>query len=83
MKACKFKWYQISNRYSKKVYGLHKVSLNIGPGLCGLIGWNGAGKTTLMSIIAGIREATVGTVYFDGQTMKSAAMQRHLQKRIG
>ncbi|AZK46661.1 ABC transporter ATP-binding protein [Paenibacillus lentus] len=74
---------QVSKRYSKKSYGLHKVSFNIGPGLCGLIGRNGAGKTTLMRIIAGIMEATAGTVYFDGQTMKSAAMQRHLQKRIG
>lgn len=74
---------QISKRYSKKACALHEVSLNIGPGLCGLIGRNGAGKTTLMRIIAGIMEATAGTVYFDGQTMKSSAMRKHLQEKIG
>ena len=74
---------QISKRYSKKSSVLQNVSLNIGQGVCGLIGRNGAGKSTLMRIIAGILDATSGTVYYDGQAMKSEAMRRQMQNNIG
>ncbi|PZD93993.1 ABC transporter ATP-binding protein [Paenibacillus sambharensis] len=73
---------QISKQYSKKSYGLKEVSLEIQPGVCGLIGRNGAGKTTLMRIISGILEASSGKVYMDGRLMDSKT-RKQLQQSIG
>ncbi|MFO0827356.1 MAG: ATP-binding cassette domain-containing protein [Phycisphaerales bacterium] len=48
------------------VAALRGVSLEIPNGLFGLLGPNGAGKSTLMNIIAGLLEATGGSVTLDG-----------------
>lgn len=42
------------------------VSLQITPGVWGLLGANGAGKTTLMRMIAGIMKPTSGKIQYDG-----------------
>lgn len=42
------------------------VSLQITPGVWGLLGANGAGKTTLMRMIAGIMKPTAGEIRYDG-----------------
>lgn len=42
------------------------VSLQLTPGVWGLLGANGAGKTTLMRIIAGNMEPSSGVVRYDG-----------------
>ncbi|MBU3877203.1 ABC transporter ATP-binding protein [Faecalicatena sp. AGMB00832] len=42
------------------------VTLNITPGVWGLLGANGAGKTTLMRMIAGIMKPTSGRIEYDG-----------------
>ena len=51
------------------------VSLNLTPGVWGLLGANGAGKTTLMRMIADILNPTGGKILYDGKdihTMKAA-----------
>ncbi|MDZ4828875.1 MAG: ATP-binding cassette domain-containing protein [Phycisphaerae bacterium] len=47
------------------VAALRGVSLEIPNGLFGLLGPNGAGKSTLMNIVAGLLEATGGSVTLD------------------
>lgn len=42
------------------------VSLQLTPGVWGLLGANGAGKTTLMRMIAGILQPTAGEIRYDG-----------------
>lgn len=70
----------------RKQYGrapaLNGVSLDVQEGeLFGLLGPNGAGKTTLMSILAGLHDATSGTVTLFGERLSSSA--RSLRHGIG
>ncbi|MCZ2344081.1 MAG: ABC transporter ATP-binding protein [Bacteroidales bacterium] len=70
----------------RKQYGrapaLNGVSLDVQAGeLFGLLGPNGAGKTTLMSILAGLLDATSGTVTLFGQPLSQQA--RSLRQSIG
>jgi ABC-2 type transport system ATP-binding protein len=51
---------------SGPVAALRGVTLEIPQGLFGLLGPNGAGKSTLMNIVAGLLEATGGSVTLDG-----------------
>ncbi|MCV7226695.1 ABC transporter ATP-binding protein [Mycolicibacterium komossense] len=51
-----------------RIEALHGVSLIVREGeLVTLLGANGAGKTTLMRAISGLRPATSGSVWFQGQ----------------
>ncbi len=52
----------VSQQYSQRVWGLRNFSLELGPGVLGLVGPNGAGKSTLMRILATIARPTAGTV---------------------
>src|SRR5690606_13596041 len=50
-----------------ETHALADISLTLAtPGIHGLLGRNGSGKTTLMSIIAGFRKPTTGSVSLDG-----------------
>lgn len=55
----------LTKRYKDKL-AVDNVSLEITPGVWGLLGANGAGKTTLMRMIAGILSPTEGRIYYDG-----------------
>lgn len=50
----------------KDMTAVNDVSLQITPGVWGLLGANGAGKTTLMRMIAGIMKPTAGEIRYDG-----------------
>jgi len=56
----------VSKKYSNKVLGLNKFSLELEPGILGLLGPNGAGKSTLMNILATITRPTEGQVLWNG-----------------
>lgn len=63
---------RLSMRGMTKKYGqvtvLQNVSFNVLPGeVHALIGENGAGKSTLLNLLSGVREATEGEIYVDGQ----------------
>ncbi|KKB07354.1 ATP-binding cassette domain-containing protein [Devosia chinhatensis] len=54
-------------RYGNDV-AIDGLSLTLeGHGIHGLLGRNGSGKSSLLSVIAGLRKATAGTVMLDGQ----------------
>lgn len=55
----------VSKKYKNKT-AVDNISLNITPGVWGLLGANGAGKTTLMRMIAGLIEPTSGQITYDG-----------------
>ena len=55
----------VSKRFKDKK-AVNDISLELTPGVWGLLGANGAGKTTLMRMIAGIMPPTSGRVVYDG-----------------
>ena len=55
----------VSKQFKDKK-AVNDISLELTPGVWGLLGANGAGKTTLMRIIAGIMRPTSGQVVYDG-----------------
>ncbi len=54
-------------RWYGDVIALNGVTLDIYPGVIGLLGQNGAGKTTLLRLVAGLMRPTSGTVTIDGR----------------
>lgn len=55
----------VSKQFKDKT-AVSDVSLELTPGVWGLLGANGAGKTTLMRMITGIMRPTSGQVAYDG-----------------
>ncbi|HQR06336.1 MAG TPA: ABC transporter ATP-binding protein [Gemmatales bacterium] len=60
------------------VMGLSDVTLDVKPGITGLVGPNGAGKSTLMKLATGQLRPDVGTVHVCGKPAWSAAAKLHL-----
>jgi len=56
----------LTKTYSGGTRALRGVSLEIPPGMFGLVGPNGAGKSTLMKILATLLEPDDGTAHMDG-----------------
>ena len=56
----------LAKTYSSGVQALKGVSLELSPGVFGLLGPNGSGKTTLMKIVATLLEPDSGTIEMDG-----------------
>ncbi len=55
----------VTKKYTDKM-AVNNASLEITPGVWGLLGANGAGKTTLMRMIADILKPTSGDIFYDG-----------------
>lgn len=51
----------VSKRFGEE-YALRDISMNIGKGLCFIIGSSGSGKTTLLKIISGLEQEFDGEV---------------------
>lgn len=56
---------KVTKQYKDKI-AVDKITLDLKPGVIGLLGANGAGKTTLMRMICGVLKPTSGTISFDG-----------------
>ena len=54
----------LTKTYRNGTQALRNVSLDIPPGLFGLLGRNGAGKSTLMRIVATLQQPDAGTIRF-------------------
>ena len=50
----------LTKRYGKSVTALDALTVDIEPGIVGLVGSNGAGKSTLLKILLGLIDATSG-----------------------
>jgi ABC-2 type transport system ATP-binding protein len=72
---CKFdsvsKWYG-------PVIGVNDVSLELQPGITGLVGHNGAGKSTLIKLLTGQLRPSLGQVRVAGRHSWSSAAKRHV-----
>ena len=56
----------LTKTYSSGVQALKGVSLDLSPGVFGLLGPNGSGKTTLMKIVGTLLEPDSGAIHLNG-----------------
>ena len=68
---------------AKAVNALRGINLSIDEGMYGLLGPNGAGKTTLMRILAGIVNATEGSVMVDDIDISTEKGKRQMKANLG
>ncbi|MEQ8954197.1 MAG: ABC transporter ATP-binding protein [Gammaproteobacteria bacterium] len=60
------------SKFYGDVLGVNRVSIEIEPGITGLVGPNGAGKSTLMNLLAGLMRPTRGNLSVLGTTPDDA-----------
>lgn len=70
----------LSKRYPR-VTALDRLSLDIGPGVTGLVGANGAGKSTMIKILLGLAPATEGTAHVLGMDVRTSGAE--IRERVG
>lgn len=70
---------ELQLQHLHKKYGtkaaVDNVSINLNPGVYGLLGANGVGKTTLMRMICGVLKPTSGNIRLDGKTIQELGEQ--------
>ncbi|AVH96451.1 MULTISPECIES: ABC transporter ATP-binding protein [Streptomyces] len=70
----------LSKRFPR-VTALDRLSLDIGPGVTGLVGANGAGKSTMIKILLGLSPATEGHAEVLGLDVRTSGPQ--IRERVG
>lgn len=70
----------LSKRFPR-VTALDRLSLDIGPGVTGLVGANGAGKSTMIKILLGLAPATEGSAHVLG--LDVATEGARIRERVG
>lgn len=60
---------RLTKQYKNKI-AVDRFSINLKPGVYGLLGANGAGKTTLMRMICDIQKPTSGQIKYNGKDIK-------------
>src|SRR5688572_15405449 len=68
---------QVSKWYGP-VIGLNQVTLELRPGITGLVGHNGSGKSTLLRLAAGQMRPDLGKVQICGADAWTASAKRHI-----
>jgi ABC-type multidrug transport system ATPase subunit len=66
----------LSKTYPNGTRALKSISLDVPPGMFGLLGRNGAGKSTLMRILATLQELDEGTIHLGGETGRDDPLAR-------
>jgi ABC-2 type transport system ATP-binding protein len=74
---CPLLFEQVSKWYGP-VIGVNQVTLELRPGITGLVGANGSGKSTLLRLAAGQLRPDLGSVRICGHEAWGAAAKRHL-----
>jgi len=64
----------LSKQYRAKV-AVNDITVNLAPGVYGLLGANGAGKTTLMRMICGVLKPTSGSICMNGKKIQDLGEQ--------
>src|SRR5688500_1892718 len=70
--------FQHVSKWYGPVIGINQVTLELRPGITGLVGHNGAGKSTLLRLAAGQLRPDLGQVRVCGHDAWSARAKRHL-----
>ncbi|MER7947314.1 ABC transporter ATP-binding protein [Streptomyces sp. NPDC096079] len=70
----------LSKRFPR-VTALDRLSLDIGPGVTGLVGANGAGKSTMIKILLGLSPATEGSAQVLGLDVRTHGPE--IRERVG
>ena len=72
----------LSKRFPR-VTALDRLSVDIGPGVTGLVGSNGAGKSTLIKILLGLSPATEGRATVLGLDVADPSTASTIRERVG
>ncbi|MEN6624960.1 MAG: ABC transporter ATP-binding protein [Candidatus Sumerlaeia bacterium] len=56
-----------ASRWYGEILGINKITVDIQPGITGLVGPNGSGKSTLMNLICGLMQPDQGRVFVLGE----------------
>jgi ABC-2 type transport system ATP-binding protein len=67
------------SRWYGEILGINKVTVDIAPGITGLVGPNGSGKSTLMNVVCGLMRPGQGSVSVLGMPVwNNPELRRHL-----
>ncbi|WP_425841586.1 ABC transporter ATP-binding protein [Streptomyces fractus] len=72
----------LSKRFPK-VTALDRLTMDIGPGVTGLVGANGAGKSTMIKILLGLSPASEGRAEVLGLDVADPASGPKIRERVG